>query len=740
MHLRHFFIALAVFLSAALLFWIEPMFSKAALPLFGGVPAVWNTCLVFYQGTLLAGYLYAHLLSTRLSPRARVLAHLLLICGAAAALRPLAALPQLVPAQPVFWLFSRFIATIGLPFFLLSATAPLSQTWRFDADSPSGAAPYWLYAVSNAGSLFGLLSYPLLFEPLLPLSAQQDAWQTGFRLFAALLAGIALFSCLRRQRTPLQPDDESFGSETKNAEAPLSGRWKQRLVWLAAAGIPSSLLLGATAHITTDIATIPLLWALPLGLYLLSFVLVFAQRTLVSHSAMLTAQSLFALPLLLGAFARLRVNFWIDLPLHLAAFFVFSMVCHGELARRKPSAAHLTEFYLWLAAGGCLGGVFAALIAPLAFDSTLEYPLMIACSCLLRSAEHAPQSNMRRRWLAFGSLLAACLLPLAFAMPNQRLTVGVGIASFLLLTACLGAIGLSFLRTFRQIAVGVGALLFIAGVLFHQQYRYEFRQRNFFGTLRVTPSPDGRFTLFYHGTTLHGAQRATPNGGAEPLTYFHRDSPLGQMFAALKRQPPRRIAVFGLGIGTMAAYNRDGDAMTFYEIDPDVEAVARRAEWFRYLKEAAGNVSVVTGDARIMLAAVPEQHYDMLIQDAFSSDTIPLHLLTAEAFDLYSKQLRPDGLLVFNITNRHLDLEPALAELLAHDAFTGLLWRDSRTNRESEADYRSPSAWVIASRSKETLAPFLADARWRPLQRRPGMRLWTDDYSNLFSALKWPGQ
>ena len=729
-HLRHFFIALAVFLSAALLFWIEPMFSKAALPLFGGVPAVWNTCFVFYQVTLLGGYLYAHLLSTRLSPRVRLLVHLLLICGAAAALRPFAALPRDVPAQPVLWLLSRFAATIGLPFFLLSATAPLSQTWRFDADSPSDAAPYWLYAVSNAGSLFGLLSYPLLFEPLLPLSAQQKAWQTGFRLFAALLAGITLFSCFRRSRPPL-PEGEL-------AVMPIS--WKQRLVWLAAAGIPSSLLLGVTAHITTDIATIPLLWALPLGLYLLSFALVFARRTIISHSSMLTAQSLFALPLLLGAFARLRVNFWIDLPLHLAAFFVFSMVCHGELARRKPSAAHLTEFYLWLAAGGCLGGVFAALIAPLAFDSTREYPLMIACSCLLRSAEHAPQSNRRRRWLAFGSLLAACLLPLAFAMPNPRLTVGVGMASFLLLTACLGAIGLSFLRTLRQIACGVGALLFIAGVLFHQQHRYEFQQRNFFGTLRVTPSPDGRFTLFYHGTTLHGAQRATPSDGAEPLTYFHRGSPLGQMFAALKRQPPRQIAVFGLGVGTMAAYNRDGDAMTFYEIDPDVEAVARRAEWFRYLKEAAGNVSVVAGDARIMLAAAPEQHYDMLIQDAFSSDTIPLHLLTAEAFDLYSKQLRPDGLLVFNITNRHLDLEPALAELLAQYAFTGLLWRDSFTNRELEADYRSPSAWVLASRSQETLAPFLADARWRPLQRRPGMRLWTDDYSNLFSVLKWPGQ
>ncbi|GAK51316.1 hypothetical protein U14_02559 [Candidatus Moduliflexus flocculans] len=721
--LRLLLITTAVFLSAAMLFWIEPMFSKAALPILGGVPAVWTTCLVFYQFTLLAGYLYAHLLSTRVPFRVRVWFHLALVCGAAVTMRAFAAAPLVLPKQPVLWLFWQFIATIGLPFFALSATAPLLQTWI-------GASSWWIYAISNAGSLFGLVSYPFLVEPLLPLAAQQCWWRQGFRVFAALLVGIAVVC--RRAEPPRRSVSESCNA------APIS--WKLRLFWLVAAAIPSSLLFGVTSHITTDIATIPLFWALPLGLYLLSFILVFAKRTIISHSTALTAQSLFVFPLLLGAFARLRTNFWFDLPLHLTAFFAFCMLCHGELARHRPSASHFTEFYLYLAAGGCLGGVFTALLAPLLFNSTFEYPLMIACTCLLRSAPDTPPSNAQRRWFAFGSLGAACLLPIAFAMPNQRLTVGVGTASFLLLTACFGAIGLSYLRTFRQIAFGLGAVLLVAAILFHHQYRYEFRQRNFFGTLRVTPSPDGRFTLFYHGTTLHGAQRRTPDGSAEPLTYFHKDSPLGQMFAALKDQPPRQVAVFGLGVGTVAAYNRIGDRMTFYEIDPDVEAVARHAEWFRYLKEAAGDVSVVVGDARIALKNAPDHRYDLFIQDAFSSDMIPLHLLTAEAFERYLEKLQPDGLLAFNITNRHINLEPLFAELFYAYHITGLVWRDSQTNRELDAEYRYPSAWVIASRSQGALAPFSADVRWRPLQRRPGMRLWTDDYSNLFSVIKWPGQ
>jgi len=731
-YLRLFFMALTVFLSATLLFWVEPMFSKMALPLLGGVPAVWNTCLVFYQFTLFAGYLYAHLLSTRLARGVSVSIHLLLVGVAAVKMTSFNASSATSQIQPVAWLFWQFITTIGLPFFLLSATVPLMQTWLHGEAvlTSRSSSSWWIYAVSNAGSLFGLVSYPLLIEPFLPLAAQQAWWACGVRVFAFLIAGMALLHF--RLETPRR----SVSTNADDTPVP----WKMRMFWLAAAAIPSSLLVGATNHITTDIAAIPLLWALPLGLYLLSFIFVFATQTIFSHSTMLLAQSLLALPLLLGAFARLRTSFWFDFPLHLAAFFVFCMVCHGELARRRPSAAHLTEFYLFLSAGGVLGGLFTALFAPLVFNSTLEYPLMIACACLLRSSSDRPLSNRQRLWLAFGGLLAVFLLPIAFFMPTQRMTVGVGMASFLLLTACLGAIGFSYLRTFRQIAFGLGAVLLISGALFHNQYRYEFRQRNFFGTLRVTPSPDGRLTLFYHGTTLHGAQRRTPDGGAEPLTYFHANSPLGQMFAALTHQPPRRAAVFGLGVGSMAAYNRAGDAMTFYEIDPDVEAVARREEWFRYLSDAAGSVKVVVGDARIALSAAPDQAYDLLIQDAFSSDMIPFHLLTAEAFELYFKKLRPDGVFVLNITNRHINLEPLLAELFHKYNMTSMLWRDAQTHRELEAEYRFPSAWVIASRRKDALAPFLADARWRPLQRRSGMRLWTDDYSNLFSVLKWPGQ
>ena len=724
--------AFTLFLSAALLFWSEPMFSKAALPVLGGVPSVWNTCLVCYQATLLAGYLYAHLGAKWLRPRTQAALHLLLIFGAIFMMPPMLLSAETSPQSPAQWLFWRFLTTIGLPFFLLSATAPMLQAWWAQSQAVSGETAYQWYAVSNFGSLLALFSYPLLLEPLLPLQAQYLAWRRGFGVFAALIFVAAARTCFRSNAA------RPLAVSPQTPPIPFSRRAR----WLLLALIPSSLLLGATSHITTDIAAIPLFWVVPLALYLLSFMLVFARASNASrwHDALLQAQALLALPLILGAFAGLRVNAWLDFPLHLTAFFVMAMVCHGELALRKPPAERLTEFYLWMAAGGCLGGAFAALIAPVIFHAAWEYPLMMALSCVMRPAPKTPVSKGNLRRFCFGGLAALALLPISFAMPTPQMTATVGIVSFLALTAFLGVISLACLTTPRRMAAGFVSLLLIAGMLLRVQHHGEFRQRNFFGVMRVMPSPDGQFHLFYHGTTLHGAQRISPNGAAEPLTYFHRDGPLGQMFAALAAQPPRAIGVFGLGVGTMAAYARPGDRLTFYEIDPDVEAIARDTRWFRYLADCPAPVNIVTGDARISLAAAPDQAYDLLIQDAFSSDTIPMHLLTREAFALYAQKARTDGLFVFNITNRHLDLEPLLAEMFSESGLSARIWRDARRSPERDASRKYPSTWVIAAQDAASLAPFMQDERWKPLRRRPGMRVWTDAYSNMFSVLKWPGR
>jgi spermidine synthase len=488
-----------------------------------------------------------------------------------------------------------------------------------------------------------------------------------------------------------------------------------------------------TQYVTTDVASVPLLWVLPLALHLGTFVLVFAERPPIPHRVMLAAQAALVVPLLVVCVGDVRTVVWADVPLHLAAFFVFAMACHGELARARPAAPRLTEFYLWMSAGGCLGGAFTALVAPLVFTGTLEYPLLLLAACALRPAVTLRDPRSGGRWMLGGLCLALLLFPLGWALPNPTGRLWLAMLSLLLLAACGGAWWLRALGTPARVVAGLGALWLVGMLLTSTSSDVLLRTRSFFGTLRVVDSPGERLRLFFHGTTLHGAQSTDEGRRTDPLTYFHREGPIGQLFQALASKPPRSIAVLGLGVGTLAAYARPGDAITFFEIDPGVERVARRSDWFRYLRDCPGRVGVVLGDARVSLARAPGPPFDLIIQDAFSSDTIPVHLLTREAFSLYRERLKPDGLLVFNITNRHLDLEPILAGLIRHHRMQGLIQRDLREDR---APHASPSAWVVAAAREEALGPWRADARWTPLAVRPGARLWTDDYSNILSALR----
>ena len=727
-----FLFALTLLVSSALLFWVQPMFSKMVLPLLGGSPAVWNTCLVFYQMTLLFGYLYVYLTSTRLRLRAQIMLHVGLLGSVLFCISFDFVHAPPSPNSPLLWLGRVFLSSIGLPFLLLSATAPLLQAWFGRTPHPNAENPYILYAVSNFGSLLALLSYPLLVEPFFRLPTQQWLWTMGYRVLAALLAACAgwMWFAAKTERRQAACGKNEFLHSCDNGKNEFLHSLAIRLRWLVLAFIPASLLFAVTRYITTDIAAVPLFWVLPLSLYLTTFILVFARKRLLRPEWLLTLQTYLVLPLFVVYWGELRTNIWLDFPLHLGAFFVFAMVCHGELAQRKPAPRRLPEFYVWLSLGGCLGGVFTVLLAPLLFDTISEYPLLIGLACLLRPTR---RETPRWRWRLAGLGAALLLLPLGLTAQNPARAFALGTLSLLLFTAFGGAFAFHFLNTPKRVALGLGSFLLAGMLLVNTQERVLFRARNFFGTLKVMAAPKKDAYLFYHGTTLHGAQAIAAEQRREPLTYFHRQGPLGQLFRTLADRPPRAIAVFGLGVGTLAAYARTGDVLTFYELDADVAQIARETQWFSYLRDCPGRAQVVIGDARLSLAAAPDHAYALIAQDAFSSDTIPAHLLTREAFQLYQTKLAADGLLVFNITNRYLNLEPVLAELIDDSGFCGVIRRDANVTPADRAAYKYPSAWVVAAPHEADLAMLKADGRWQPLERQHGASVWTDDYSNILA-------
>ena len=503
---------------------------------------------------------------------------------------------------------------------------------------------------------------------------------------------------------------------------------QRRLRWLCLALVPSGLLLAVTTHITTDLAAVPLLWVVPLALYLLTYVIAFARRPWLRHVWMLKAQPFVLIPLVL--LFTWTLPFWVGLPLHLLCLFVSALVCHGELARLRPRAEHLTEFYFWLALGGALGGAFTALLAPLLFDGVFEYPIALAAACLLRPMR-APEGGRRAMDfilpLAIGALIAARGGGLDLGLPDFGM---LG----LLLVCVPSAVALYALAE-RPLGFGLGiAAALAAALLTADGHTVVARERSFFGVYTVKRDPAG-YHVLVHGTTVHGAQSVDPSGWREPLTYYHRDGPLGHLFSALGARP-RAIGVVGLGAGAVACYRRPGQRWTFYEIDPLVERIARDQRYFHYLAECAPDAAIRSGDARLTLQDAAPASYDLLILDAFSSDAIPMHLITREALALYLDKLAPGGVIAWHVSNRNLDLAPIVADLAA-DAGVVAWARSDQPSRAALAGYRSPSSWIALARRAEDLAPLVADARWTRLQGRPDARPWTDDFSNLLSALLW---
>ncbi|HEX4180827.1 MAG TPA: fused MFS/spermidine synthase [Caulobacteraceae bacterium] len=712
-----------VFSGAGLVFLVEPMIAKLVLPLLGGSPAVWNTSLAFFQAALLAGYAYAHLLQRAGSVRRQALIHLamLIAAGAILPLRVSHALGDPRSLPPALWLTGVLALSVGAPFAALSATAPLLQAWyaRLRAGEPDAENPYVLYVASNLGSLLALLAYPVLAEPLLRLRTQTLAWSLGYGAFVLMMALVARAAWAAR--------DEAAPARAGTSADP-APPWSERLIWVGLAAAPSSLMLGVTSHITTDIASAPFLWVAPLALYLLTFIIAFQARPWVPPRLALIFQAAVVLACFIS-FSLVLKPFVVQLLLHLAGFFLTALICHQALAARRPSAGRLTEFYLAMSLGGVVGGAFNAFIAPRIFDTVFEYPLVLMLTCLVRPWGRGALTLNRLTILVAGLSAAGMALAL-----NGFQAFGLGVKLLLAVTVVTAFVLRDRAWAFLALCL---TLAFTAQQLAPQPDILR-TQRGFFGVLRMTELnvPGlGLARLLAHGTTLHGAQAEAPDKMCQPLVYYAPTTPIGQVFTALGREKPAmRIGAIGMGAGTVAAYTRPTDALRFFEIDPLVVRMANDPTAFTYIHGCAkGRIDWVLGDARLTLAGEPPNAFDLLLVDAFSSDSVPAHLLTVEAMRGYLAHIKPDGVVIMHLSNRNLELMSPVAGI-AEAAGGFALEQHYRPPPGALALVDTAEDAVIVGRSPAALAGFRADPRWSPA-RSNGVRVWTDDYTNLFGAL-----
>lgn len=714
-------------LSAFLLFAVQPMFTKMVVPTLGGTPAVWSVAIVFFQAILLAGYAYAHLLIRYLSLQAAILTH---ICLAALVLGlglPIAFDPSWgrpSDSGHALWLISVFTACVGLPFFAVSANGPLLQAWYAATGRPDAHDPYFLYRASNLGSFLALLAYPFVFEPNLTLAGQSAAWSIGFALLAS---GLAV--CGWVVLSGKQAREASGAPSTLHPTSALD-----RLRWMALGFVPSALLVAVTSHITTDVASVPLLWIVPLALYLLSFVVAFDAQKGRLTSVALAAQPLIAAVLILSWLIH---SYWL-LALHLAFFFVSATVCHARLYEMRPPARNLSAFYLCLSLGGVLGGGFTTLLAPAVFNTVLEYPLLVAAALCCRPGLLEDVRSYNRSKVALFFAIAAAALALAFATSVlMRLPVWAVLAG---LSALAVFMGLSRERPARLVAaagVGLGIILLIQG-----GSDAIGRARSFFGVHTVTVSPDGRIHKLVHGSTVHGVERFLDDanqpltGRPEPAAYFQPNGIYAQAIGALRAAQGGkfgRVAVIGLGMGALACHSQPGEEWTFFEIDPVIVKIARDTRLFRSLSVCAPQAEIVSGDGRLTLAEA-RGTFDLIVMDAFSSDSVPVHLLTREALALYAAKLNPHGAILFNISNRYMVLGPTVGMSAAAN---GLITREATdtVRNDRETGLVAAAQIAVVARTTDQLGALAASPRWRAPTSAPGETTWTDDYSNILAPL-----
>jgi len=724
----------AIFVSALLLFSVQPLFTKMVLPRLGGSPAVWSVAMVFFQSLLLAGYAYAHVLMQFKNRAVPVAVHLALLCVAVFTL-PLAVAGAWgnPPASGyAFWLLGLFAVSIGLPFFALAANNPLLQAWFVRTGHPAGPDPYFLYASSNIGSFLALLSYPVLLEPMFTLRAQNLIWTGGYGFLILLIAGCGALLL----RSPVR---ESADRETGETTAPSPG-WTLRARWIFLAAVPSGLLIAVTAHISTDVAAAPLLWVLPLSLYLLTWVLVFQSRPLLPHRWMLVIQPLAIAGVILLLAVGGEQNLLLTLGGHQLCFFLIAMACHGELARTRPAAKYLTGFYVALSFGGMVGGLFAGLIAPFAFSWVAEYPILLALAALCRPASHERWPVWTRWYWPLLAVLAIALIAPAWQVGRIPVWLAdhrVWVAGSVGVLAGIVALLLNASR-WKVFATAAVALVLIRA--YPADDGRVVTARSFFGVHKIVVAPRGQYHVLMHGTTIHGAEKFLNNDGSqiegrpEPISYYHKDGGIGRAITAIRERKgtPLRVAVIGVGSGTLACAAEPGETWKFFEIDQTMVDTARDPKYFTYIRDCAPDMRPVIGDARLTFAREPDGVYDLIIVDAYSSDAIPIHLATREAMKIYKDKLAPQGAVVMHVSNRHLELESVVVGIAdANDLKSWVYNEDS--GRDDE--YIFSTDVVVSAREEADVGALVSSDKWTETEPTDGQRVWTDDYSNILGAV-----
>jgi len=700
--------AIAIILSAGLAFIVEPMVARVLLPVYGGSAAVWATSLVFFQVALLLGYCAAHVL------RRRPIVQLALFAAPLILLPLWFSTPSAPPAgvAPAAWLLGELGLMAGAPFIVLASAGPALQDWFSTAPRAQGRDPYVLYVASNFGSLVGLLAYPLVVEPALRVADQQRLWIVGYVVFVGL-ASACLVVGRRRAHAASDASAESAAAEAVENRPSIASYAR----WAGLAAVPVVLLIGATNELTIDVAAVPLLWVAPLGVYLVTLMIAFSPRASLAVKAAGILLVPLAIVALLAAMGGLHASLLPALALHLATLLCAGIVVHARLAKSRPDVRHLTSFYLAVAAGGAAGGIFASLIAPVVFVRAFEYPLAILLALLALPAMSGRWLTSLVREFAFVVVAVALLLVVSGANPIAVAPV----AGLLVLPVLLR----SWTRTMVVALSAVVVLLATA----HAPVLYE--SRSFYGVNRVTTIDGGKVHLLGHGVTVHGAEAIAGPLAGQPVSYYRSGGPVDQAFTSISK-PARDIAVIGLGTGSMAAYAHLNDELTFYEIDPEVVRIAQDPALFTYLRDTSADTRVVVGDGRLELTQAPLGSYDIVVLDAFSSDAVPVHLLTREAIAGYAAHLRTGGVVLFNLSNRYVDLPRVVAAAARDLGLLGCIQSDPPPPG-ADTDLILGSQWAILGASAPAVC---AQAAWGPLPNVDGRRAWTDDFSDIISVMR----
>jgi len=767
------YFVITVFLSASLLFSVQPMVAKSLLPVFGGTSAVWTTCMLFYQTVLLLGYLYAHFVVERVPKSVQLIGHtaLLVLAIVAGVVFDTPVAPPVASSYPIPWLIGQLALVSGLPFFMISSAGPLVQSWFARTGHERAHDPYFLYAASNAGSLLGLMAYPFVVEPTLGIGDQRQIWLIGFGIFTMLSVGAILMA--RGGAKELDADGGASGTAVVDDEDDVGAdvvTWGRRLRWMYWGFVPSSMLLGVTSYLTTDVASLPLLWVVPLAVYLLTMIVAFAVdagKLIRALRRPLVVSVIASMILILAGNSK---NFAPVLPMILVQLFVLALtglMGHGMLAKDRPHAGRLTEFYLIMSVGGALGGLFNGVVSPLIFDASYEYHIVLLCALSLlpwvriRGVEGSGAKRvalLRRVGLPLASF--GYVIVVGFGMGWVIRTFGDTSGS-VLANAMLSfavAIGIPAVLTYLSWKDGLACVLVASAPLLASVVddsldpRVRFIERTFYGVHRVVddvifdPRDESvvRIRTLMHGTTNHGVQYLREDLEHIPLGYYHTSGPCGGAFALVKSYHPEgaRMGVMGLGGGALASHARDVDTMHFFEIDPTVAWIAKDSGLFTYLDRPEGVIEVDLGDGRLLLERERDRGaevYDILVMDAFSSDSIPVHLVTREALQLYFDRLTPEGVLLIHISNRHLDLSE-LIKALGYDAGAYVLRKADLEIPVEEELYRFPSVWMALAKDPNTGQDLIDHAGFVYVQDpngvRPGFRVWTDQYSNMLSVLR----